>query len=98
MSDKLEISIKEVEVTKLNLQTDDVLMVTVKNNEITQSNLESLRNGLRSIFPKNEVMVLCLSNDDEVRFTVTKQVQSSCGTQSYCSDCNCGKKEQAEKQ
>lgn len=92
-----EITFKEVEATKLNLQLGDVLTVTVKDEDIGQEGLWSLQKKLASIFPNNEVLIFGMGSNSELKFTVTSKLEAvSCGTQSYCSDCNCGKKEQAE--
>lgn len=89
----MEIILKEVEVTKLNLQPGDVLTVTVKTDSYGEDNLSSFKDGLKKFFPNNPIAIIALSSNDEVLFSVTSQPQSN-----YCTDCNCGKKEQAESQ
>lgn len=86
-----DLNIKLVEATKLNLVPGDVLMVTVKNNDIDLSSLDDLQKYLRGLFPNNQVFAMSVGEDGDVKFAVAK------GTpQSYCSDCDCGKKERVE--
>lgn len=93
----MEITIKEVEVAKLNLLPGDVLFVTIKSDEIEKTMLDELGKNFSKVFPNNQVSLLGMSSDDEVKFSVITALQESgCGTQSYCTDCSCGKKEQAE--
>ena len=93
----MEFTLKEIEVTKLSLQPGDILSVTIKSDEIDESQINGIKEGLSKYFPKNQVVIFGLGPDDEVRFTTLNQPSSfGCGTQSYCSDCTCGKKEQAE--
>ena len=93
----MELTLKEAEITRLNLQPGDVLTVTVKDPDVDMNNLELLRKMFIQCFPNNKVMLFGLSENSEIKFTVTSADPTpSCGTQSYCTDCSCGKKEQAE--
>ena len=90
-------TLNEVEVAKLNLDSSDTLIVTFKGSKEEMNGLNLLSDLLSETFNKNRVVVLGLGLNDEVKFHVVKEVvQSSCGTQSYCQNCSCGKKEQAE--
>ena len=93
----MELSLNQIDVQKLNLQPGEVLIVTIKNNEVTQENILPLRENLSRLFPNNKVIFLLLSEDSDVNLTTisttdTKSV-SSCDTGNFCNDCSCGKKE-----
>jgi hypothetical protein len=92
----MEITFKEVEVTKLNLQPGEILVATIKSDDVDMASLTTLRGQIQMAFPNNKVFLFGISLDDEVRFSIMKDSTPSCGTQSYCADCNCGKKEQME--
>lgn len=91
----MEISFNQVDVAKLSLGPDDVLIVSVKGNkgDMSGPGLEFFANNLRETFDQNKVVVLGLGKDNEVNFTVVKEKSSN---QSYCIDCSCGKKESTE--
>lgn len=79
-----------VEVQKVGLKPGDVLMVTVKNNDLDQDSIDALRSRLERLFPENNVFVFAMKTEDDVKFSVVTAKPVS-----YCSDCNCGKKEKA---
>jgi hypothetical protein len=83
--------IKTLEVQKINLQEEDVLMVTIKHDEITMESMQLLRNQFKRVFPDNEVFVMAVGTDGDVKFALVSKPEIS-----YCSDCDCGKKERAE--
>lgn len=87
----MELTLKEIEVTKLNLQPGDVLTVTIKDNDIDTSSLESLREMFKRLYPNNEVALFGIGLNSDITFTVTKGSNPG-----YCVDCSCGKKEQVE--
>lgn len=86
-----ELKITEVEATKINLQEGDVLMVTVNHEDVNQASLSNLRDKFLTLFPNNEVLVFGMGPEGYVKFTVATNPKLS-----YCSDCDCGKKEQAQ--
>lgn len=97
----MEVSIKEIEIQKLSLQPGEVLIVTTKIEDMDEHSMNALAEGLRTHFPNNKVALLALGTDDSIRFTVVKEVAKpdmSCASSpvGYCSDCNCGKREQVE--
>ena len=93
----MEITIKEVEVAKINLIPGDVLVVTIKSDDVDEEILSKVGESFSKVFPNNQVGLFALGKDDEIKFSVTTSLQKSgCGTQSYCMDCSCGKKEQTE--
>ena len=79
-----------VEVQRVNLGPGDVLMVTVKNDDLSQESVDALRFQLQTVFPDNKVFVFAMGTNDDAKISVVSQSEVS-----YCSDCNCGKKEQA---
>jgi hypothetical protein len=92
MSD--EIKITELEVQKLNLQPGDVLMVTIRHDDVREDDLGGLRNMLRRFFPNNQAMLFAMGSEGYVKFTVASQPETS--YTGYCTDCDCGKKERVE--
>ena len=93
----MELTLKEVEVAKLDLQPGQILAVTVKSPELISDDLASLQRKFSSVFPNNRVMIFGLGEDDSVKFSVLTEVKAEpAKTPSYCTDCSCGKKEQAE--
>lgn len=80
-----------VEAQKLNLESGDVLMITIKNDHIDHNDMANLRKGLKTIFPNNEVFLMAVGSGDEVKVSVAKTAESG-----YCSNCSCGKKAKAE--
>ena len=87
-----------VEAQRINLQPNDVLMVTVKNDEITQDTINGLRKQLQLVFPNNKVFVFAMGTNDDVNLSIVSQSENpvaSCAPAGYCNDCTCGKKEQA---
>jgi hypothetical protein len=80
MSDDL--TINEVEVQRVNLQPNDVLMVTVNHEDITEHSIEQLREKLKVLFPTNKVMLFAMGPEGYVKFTVATQSEKS-----YCDRC-----------
>ena len=91
---EVEHTINQVDVQKLNLAENDVLMITIKYSEITQEALEGLRDSFKNFFPNNKVALFAMGDEGFVKFTVASQPEPTYN--SYCSDCSCGKKERAE--
>ena len=93
----MELTLREVEVTKLNLQPGDTLAITIKNDDFDTAALESFKKSIQSYFEGTKVIIFSIPLDHDIKFSVINDQQSvGCGTQSYCEDCNCGKKERAE--
>ena len=97
---KMEFTIKELEVTKLNLVKGDVLAIVIKDSDVDIYTLEILQGQLAKAFPNNKAMLFGLSDDSEMRFSViadpTAETKVASCTTNYCSDCSCGKKEQSQ--
>jgi len=87
-----------VEVQRVNLQPGDVLMVTVKNDDLSQESVDMLRKQLQLVFPNNKVFVFAMGTSDDVQLSIVSQGENpvaECSPVGYCSDCDCGKKAQA---
>jgi hypothetical protein len=100
----MEVKLTEVEVQKINLTQGDVLVCTIKSDEITASSMNHLGEQLRTFFPNNKVIVMGVGSEGDIKFTVAKDAavsdtKSGCGPEpaNYCSDCSCGKKEAFER-
>lgn len=95
----MELTLKEAEVTKLNLQPGEALVVTIKSDErIGDKNLSALREMFNDVFPNNKTIVLAMGPNNKIDFSVIKDSEdNSCSTGNYCDDCNCGKKESFDK-
>ena len=91
----IEITLKEVEVAKLNLEPGDVLIVKVKSDRVAEHNFEHLEKEFNHVFKNNKVFVIGMYSEDDLQFSVVKEETRSCGP-SFCDDCTCGKKEQSE--
>jgi hypothetical protein len=94
----MEIKLNEVDVQKLDLKEGDTLLITIKSDDVDQYTIETVKQSFKSVFPNNRVAILAVGTEGDIRYSVLseKEVQG-CGP-SYCVDCSCGKKEQAEGQ
>jgi hypothetical protein len=88
--DEIQVS----DATKINLKPGDVLILTVKDDNLDHESLQQLSQSIKKIFPNNKVAVFGLGTEGEVKFHVASVEQPV--VQSYCSNCDCGKKERAE--
>lgn len=97
-----EISLKEVEVSKLNLKQNDVLVVKMQGMDLDHDLIKSLQKHFQKVFPNNKVLVFSLTEDATMDLEIIQAAllteQSSCATapKGYCEGCDCGKKEAAE--
>lgn len=90
------LQLNQVEVTKLNLQSGEVLVVTIKHDDVSSDNIKILKEMFNDVFPNNQTLILAVGKDDDIKLTSVKSidtVRSSCETGNFCNDCNCGKKE-----
>ncbi|CAM6004864.1 unnamed protein product [Sphagnum balticum] len=95
---RMQFGFDVVEVQRVGLQPGDILMVTVKNDDLSQDSVDSLRNQLQAVFPNNKVFVFAMGTSDDVQLKIINDsnplaIQSNPG---YCSDCDCGKKATSE--
>src|SRR4051812_12160887 len=116
--ENFKIELAQISLLKLNPQ--DVLMVKLTSEDISDAGMEALRDMLQSNFPNNKVLVFALKTIDELVFEVVSPAtinalknipatsdlelnnavqEMSCATapKGYCNDCNCGKREAAER-
>lgn len=98
MNEPIELTFKELELTKLNLNKGDTLAVTVKSDNMDGAAIQSLKSGLAQAFPGVKVMIFGIGLKDDIRFAAISENKeiSSCATGNFCVDCKCGKKEQYE--
>lgn len=91
------LQINKIDVTQINLQPGEALAITIKSDYVTPEALQAIKEQFQDLFPNNAVFVFGMGENDDMRFNVIKENKEiGCGTQSYCVDCNCGKKEQYE--
>lgn len=93
----MEITIKEIEAVKLNLQPGEVLAIQLRGPDfMDESVIHSFRDQIQKLFPNNKVFVMSMNDGHEITFNVLQPkeqpVAASCKDVGYCSDCNCGKK------
>jgi hypothetical protein len=106
-----ELAIKEVELTRVNLQPGDVLMVKIYADDITPEHLKGLKAQLKVLFPDNKIILLALPIGSKIEMDVLDMrpvnplaipagvtpVDLSCAEPTaYCNSCGCGKKERIE--
>ena len=87
---RMQFGFDVVEAQRVALQPGDTLMITVKNDDLSQASVDALRMQLERVFPQNKVFIFAMGTSDDVKISIVSQTQTS-----YCSDCNCGKAEQA---
>jgi len=95
---KVQIGFDIAELKVINLAPGDVLSVKLIGDDFNQEITESLQTLLVSIFPNNKVVVFTMPTNSDIMMEVIKQAPKvDCSDPvSFCSDCNCGKKEQIE--
>lgn len=79
----LQIGFDVVEVQKVNLGPGDILMVTIKNDDVSQASAKQLQEALEGLFPKNKIFVLCMGTNDDVKFSVATKEEAE-----YCQGCS----------
>lgn len=65
-----EVIITQVEATKINMQPGEVLVVTIKCDDVSYESLGELKERLGILFPNNKVAVFGIGTQDSVEFTV----------------------------
>lgn len=84
------LTVKEVELTKISLNPGEVLAVKIISDEIEEQDLGSLKEQLKKLFPSNKAMLFLLPTGSDITFTAMESVTDTCGPKT-CADCNCGK-------
>lgn len=108
--DNDDLKIKEVEVTRVNLQPGDLLAVKIYADDIDSNHLKALKAQLKALFPDNKIMLFALPIGSKIEMDVidTRPVNplaipagvtpvGLCAEPTaYCNNCSCGKKEAIE--
>lgn len=85
--------LKEIEVQKLNLKENDTLLVKVKSDYISNSELTELGDGLRNIFKNNKVVVLSVGENESIDLTIVSDkdynIENDCEPNNKCQNCHC---------
>ena len=87
------------EITKINLNPGDVLVVKLQGDHYTEDDIHSLKASFDVVFPHNKVFVTTLPQGFDMKFEVIAPAKKPglCPDPiSYCFDCSCGKKEASE--
>lgn len=94
------------ELTRIKLEPDEVLSVKFYGDDYDETNLKSLQEHLKTVFPNNKVIVFNLPNGTDLQMEAIKatlevsedkELAKDCSIPtSYCNDCACGKKEMIE--
>lgn len=100
MDQKVEVNIVQADVQKLMLRPGDALIVKVKSDTVTQEAMDALSQELRDRFKGHQILVFALPVGEDIELTrlqMPEYTASDCSAPtSYCSSCNCGKKERIE--
>lgn len=82
----MEITLKDIEVQKLNLKPDDVLVVKLIGDAFMEEDTVELRNVLKQLI-SNKVLVLSIPSDNSIDLTIVQSADKfEC---EGCEDCNC---------
>lgn len=95
----IHIGFDVAELTVISLKPGDVLAVKLISDDFDENHALSLQEHLSRIFVNNKVMIFTMPNKSDIVFEAIKPVptEADCSSPaSYCSDCNCGKKDQAD--
>lgn len=68
----MELKLNEVDVAKLNLQPGEVLVVSVKNDDVSGEDLRPLHEIFTTVFPNNKIILLCVGTNGDVKFEILK--------------------------
>lgn len=69
----MEVTIKELEVMKLNLSPSDTLVVKLKGERMSEEDSNNLAAALRRRFPNNKVIVFTLPEEHDIIFEVVNE-------------------------
>lgn len=96
----VELTIAAADAIKLDLAPGDTLAITIKSDDLDEYLIGHLKKQFTEFFPGVRVLIMGVGSNDEVKYSVISENKenSACGTSNFCADCNCGKKEQYEKQ
>lgn len=79
-----------VELQKINLVPGEVLAVKLIGDDFDADTMQSLKEHLEMVFTKNKIMVFTMPKNSDIVFEAINSSPAN-----VCSDCDCGKKENA---
>lgn len=99
----MELTLKEIEVQRLNLKENDVLFITLKGEEFIEhfDSVKQLRDGLKNLFPQNKIIVLAIpegheidlklvNRDELIKELTNKETEEYTESDEYkCDNCDC---------
>lgn len=86
LTPKEEAIITQIETTKIALNSGDVLMVTIKCDDLHMDSLDMLKKNIGKMFPNNKVAVLGMGVKDGVEFTIVSPPEVSYSEQEQAKD------------
>ncbi len=91
------VKFETVQISTLNLKSDDILIVKLIGDEMGETDFNSLKDHLNTVFVKNKVLVFSMPTNSDIVFEKIVPETQSCSTaaKGYCDDCSCGKKDAA---
>jgi hypothetical protein len=97
-SNEVQLKFNVVEATRISLEPNDVLFITVNNDDLDQESINNLAMQLKPVFSNNKVFVMAVGTRDNIKFSIVSQETPIAKSENvgYCGDCSCGKKEQIE--
>lgn len=69
--------VNDLELTKIKLLPDEVLSVTVKNDDISSDSMMDLHKMFKSVFPENKVLLLVVGTNGDVKYQVLGKGESN---------------------
>jgi hypothetical protein len=102
---EMETIVRQIDLQKLSLGPGDVLVVKLKGDCFTESNMDSLKAGFSNLFPNNKIVILCTPEGNEIELTAienegyTNIEQDCCGcNQCHSKDGKCENSETEKKE
>ena len=86
-----QVLFKLAELQRIKLEPDEVLSVKLIGDDFDAAIVSSIKRMLNQVFTKNKVMIFSMPPKTDILFEAIKQEPAKVA--SYCSDCDCGKKE-----
>lgn len=71
----MELTLKEIEINKLNLTPQDILIVKLKGSTFSEEFVESFGKHLKESFPNNKIELLLLPEDHDIVFEKVAQIE-----------------------
>lgn len=70
---KEEVVVIQIEATKINLQSGDILFVTIKSDDLDSMEAETIKRGIGALFPNNKVILFGVGSDNDIKFTIANR-------------------------